>query len=58
MDFDRFQTRVMLLILVLLGAVWAARSLAQRGEALHPNYGAQFFRLQIVIFFAVAPSAR
>ena len=55
MDFDRFETRVMLLILVLLGAIGAARSLGQGGEVL---YSTQFFRLRAVAFFAVAPSSR
>jgi hypothetical protein len=55
MDFDRFEMRVKLLILVLLGAIWAARSLGQGGEML---YSLQFFRLQAVAFFAVAPSSR
>jgi hypothetical protein len=55
MDFDRFATRVMLLILVLLGAIRAARSLGQGGETL---YSVQFFRLHAVAFFAVAPSSR
>jgi pimeloyl-ACP methyl ester carboxylesterase len=46
-DFDRFETRVTLVIVVLVGAIGAARSFAQRGEPLHPKYSVQFFRLQV-----------
>jgi pimeloyl-ACP methyl ester carboxylesterase len=46
-DLDRFGTRVMLIIVVVLGAVGATRLFAQGGEALHPKYSVQFFRLQL-----------
>src|ERR1022692_4687867 len=45
-DFHRFETRA-LLVLVLLGAIWAPLSFAQPGQALHPKYNVQFFRLQV-----------
>jgi hypothetical protein len=58
MNFDRFETRVTLLILVLLGAICTRGSPAQRAEALDPHHSMQFFRLQVVTLFAVAPSSR
>ena len=49
-DFRRFETRRFetraMLALVLLGAMWAAPSLAQPGQ-LHPEYRVQFFPLQV-----------
>ena len=45
--FDRFETRAMLLALVLLGVIWEGPLLAQQGQVLHPKYRVQFFRLQV-----------
>lgn len=45
-DFHRFETRA-LRVIVLLGAIWAAVSFAQPGQALHPKYSVQFFELQV-----------
>src|ERR1022692_5105420 len=45
-DFHRFETRA-LLVLVLLGAIWAPPSFAQPGQALQPKYSVQFFHLQM-----------
>jgi pimeloyl-ACP methyl ester carboxylesterase len=45
-DIYRFVTRVMLVIAVL-GTIWATPSFAQQGEALHPKYSVQFFQLQV-----------
>src|ERR1039458_6639893 len=42
----RFETRTML-ALVLLGAIGAPPSFAQKGQALHPKYSVQFFQLQV-----------
>jgi pimeloyl-ACP methyl ester carboxylesterase len=43
--FD-FRIRAMIAF-ILLGAVWAPRSFAQRDQALHPRYSVQFFQLQV-----------
>jgi pimeloyl-ACP methyl ester carboxylesterase len=45
-SLHRFEARAMLTF-VLLGAIWAPLSFAQRGEALYPKYGVQFFQLQV-----------
>jgi pimeloyl-ACP methyl ester carboxylesterase len=45
-NFRRFETRAMVPLL-LLGAIAAAPSFAEQGQAFHPKYSVQFFQLQI-----------